>query len=85
MFGCTFEVELAIGKLKSHKSTAIDQIQSELIKARGRTVRCEIHKLIISICNKENYLSSGSSLSLYLSVGRAIKQTAVIIQPYHFC
>ena len=53
MFGGTSEVELAIGKLKSHKSTGIDQIQSELIKAGGRTVRCEIHKLIISICSKE--------------------------------
>jgi sorting nexin-29 len=48
-----FEVELAIDKLKSHKSPAIDQISAELIKAGGRTVHCEIHKLIISIWNKE--------------------------------
>jgi hypothetical protein len=44
---------LAIEKLKSHKSPDIDQISAELIKAGGRTVRSEIHKLIISICNKE--------------------------------
>ena len=43
-----FEVELAIEKLKSHKSPGIDQIPTELIKAGGRTIRCAIHKLIIS-------------------------------------
>ena len=48
-----FEFELSIKKLKSHKSPGIDQIPEELIKARGRTIRCAIHKLIISIWNKE--------------------------------
>ena len=48
-----FDVELAIEKLKSHKSPSIDQIPAELIKAGGRTIRFEIHKLIISIWNKE--------------------------------
>jgi hypothetical protein len=47
------EVELYIEKLKSHKSPGSDQIPTELIKARGRTIRCVIHKLIISIWNKE--------------------------------
>jgi hypothetical protein len=47
------EVGLAIGKLKSHKSPVIDQIPAELIKAGGRTIRCAIHKLVISIWNKE--------------------------------
>ena len=47
------EVQLAIEKLKSHKSPGIDQRPTELIKAGGRTIRCEIHKLIISIWNKE--------------------------------
>ena len=44
-----FEVELAIEKLKNHKSPSIDQIPAELIKAGGRTIHCAIHKLIISI------------------------------------
>ena len=35
------EVELAIEKLKSHKSPGIDQIPAELIKAGGRTIRGE--------------------------------------------
>ena len=44
---------LAIEKLKSHKSPSIDKIAAELIKARGRTIRYDIYKLIISIWNKE--------------------------------
>jgi hypothetical protein len=48
-----FEVDVAIEKLKRHKSPGTDQIPAELIKAGGRTVRGVIHKLIISIWNKE--------------------------------
>jgi hypothetical protein len=44
-----FEVEMAIEKLKRHKSTGIDQIPAELIKAGGRIIRSEIDKHIISI------------------------------------
>jgi hypothetical protein len=47
------EVELAINKLKSHKSPVIDQIPAELTKAGGRTIFLEIHKLITSIWKKE--------------------------------
>jgi len=47
------EVELAIDKLKSHKSPGIDQIPAELIKAGGRTICLEIHNLITSIWMKE--------------------------------
>jgi hypothetical protein len=47
------EFELAIEKLKSHKSLGIDQIPAELIKVGGRTIRYAIHKLIISIWNKK--------------------------------
>jgi len=47
------EVELAIEMLRSHKSPGIDQIPAELIKEGGKTICCEIHKLIISIWNKE--------------------------------
>jgi len=50
------EVELAIDKLKSHKSPGIDQILAELIKAGGRTICLEIHKLITSIWKKEKLL-----------------------------
>jgi len=51
---CIFDVmSMKVEKLKSHKSPGIDQIPAELIKAGGRTFRRAIHKLIISICNKE--------------------------------
>jgi len=47
------EVEVAIDRLKSHKSPGIEQIPAELIKAGGRTICLEIHKLITSIWKKE--------------------------------
>ena len=48
-----FEIEMAIGKLKKHKSPGIDQIPAEFFKAGSRTIRYEIHKLIKSVWNKE--------------------------------
>jgi len=49
----TFEVEMAIDKLKRYKLPGIDQIPAEIIKAGGRTIPSEIHKLLNSIWNKE--------------------------------
>jgi len=43
-------------KLTKHKSLGTDQIPAELIKAGGRTIHSEIHKLINSIWNKEELL-----------------------------
>ena len=42
-------------KFKTHKSPDIDQIPAEFIKAGGRTIRCEIQKLINYIWNKEKF------------------------------
>jgi len=50
---CASEVELAINKLKSHKSPGTDQILAELIKAGGRTICLETHKLITSTWKNE--------------------------------
>ena len=47
------EVEIAVGKVKRHKLLDIDQIPAELIKAGGRTIHSEHHKLINSIWKKE--------------------------------
>jgi hypothetical protein len=47
------EVEMASEKLKRHKSPGIDQIPAELIKAGGRTIHSEIHKLINSVWNNK--------------------------------
>ena len=44
---------MANEKLKSHKSPGNNQIPAELTKAGCRTIRYEMHKLIISIWNKE--------------------------------
>jgi hypothetical protein len=41
--------DLAIEKLKSHKSPGIDQIPAKMIKAWGRRICYEVHKLVISI------------------------------------
>jgi hypothetical protein len=46
---------MAMEKLKSYKSLGTDQIPAELIKAGGSTIRSEIHKLINSIWNKDNF------------------------------
>jgi len=43
---------MAIEKLKD-TSPGTDKIPTELIEARGRSVRCETHKLINSILKKE--------------------------------
>jgi hypothetical protein len=48
-----FEVEMAIENLKRHESPGIGQIPAELVKAGGRIIRSQIHKLIISLWNKE--------------------------------
>jgi hypothetical protein len=49
----SFEVEVAIEKLKRYKSPGTDQIPAELIQAGGYTLRSEIHKLINCIWNRE--------------------------------
>ena len=84
MFGSTFEVELAIGKIKRHKSTGSDQIQTELIKASGRTVRCEIHKLIISICNKEELPEQWKQPNILPIYRKGDKTDCSIYRAYHF-
>jgi hypothetical protein len=47
------EIEIAIAKLKKYKSPGSDQIQAELIQARGEMLLSAIHKLINSVWNKE--------------------------------
>jgi hypothetical protein len=56
--------ELAIQKLKSLTSTSIDQIPSEMVKARGKTIRPEIHKIIILFRIRRNCLRIGRRRSL---------------------
>ena len=60
-----FEVELAIEEIKSNKSPGIDQIPAELIKAGVRTICYVIHKLIISMWNKEELPEEWKDYSAY--------------------
>ena len=76
-----FEVELAIERLKSHKSPGNDQISAELIKAGSRTIRCAIHKFIISVWNKEE-LPEEWKESI---IRKGIKQILLTIGAYRFC
>jgi hypothetical protein len=48
-----FEFGMAIEKLNRHKSPDTNQILAELIKAGGRSICSETHKLIYSVWNKE--------------------------------
>jgi hypothetical protein len=50
---CTFEVEIAIGKLKRYKSPGSDEIPAELIEAGSEALWYEIQKLVNSTWNKE--------------------------------
>ena len=79
-----FVVELAIENLRSHKSTGVDHIPAELIKAGCRIICGEICKGIICVWNKEELPEEGRSRSLYLSMGWAIKQMVAVIAGYHF-
>jgi hypothetical protein len=57
-----YEFEMAIGKVIRHKSPRIDQITTELIKAGGRTIRSEIHKLISYFGDKKKLPEQGKKL-----------------------
>ena len=79
------EVELAIAKLKSHKSPGINQIPAELIKAGVEKFVMKSINLLFLFVIKRNYVRTGASRSLYLSIRREIKETVVTIGAYHFC
>ena len=81
-----FEVDLAIEKLKNHKSPGIDQIPTELIKGKGwEQFAIRSINLLCLYGIKRNYLRSGRSWSFYLSIRRGIKQIVITIGAYQFC
>jgi hypothetical protein len=47
------EVEIPIAKLKKYESTGSDQLPADLIQAGGEILLPTTHKLINSVCNKE--------------------------------
>ena len=80
-----FEVELAIGKLKNKKSPGIDQISAELMKAGDRTICSAIHKLIISIWNKEKLPEEWKEPIIVPIYKKGVKQFVITIEAYHYC
>jgi hypothetical protein len=81
----TFKLEMANKKLKRHKSLGTDQIPAELIKAENKKFVLIIINLLIIFGIRRNCLRIGRSLSLYLSIHKAIKQILVITEAYHCC
>jgi hypothetical protein len=49
------EAEIAIAKLRKYKSPGSDQIPAELIQAGGEILGSEIHKIVNSIWNKQEF------------------------------
>jgi hypothetical protein len=79
-----FEVEMAIVNLKSHRSPGIHQIPAELIKAGGRIFPSEIHKLIISIWNKEELPEEWKESVIVPIYKKGDKTDCIIVEAYHF-
>jgi hypothetical protein len=75
---------MAIEKLKRYESPGIDQIPAELIKSWSRTIRSEIRQLVNSIWNKEQLPEEWKESIIGPIYWKGDKETAVIIEPYHF-
>ena len=80
-----FETDLAIEKVRGHKSPGIDQIPAELITAGIRKIRYEFHKIIISVWNKEELTEEWKESIIVPFYKKGLKQIVVIIRAYHFC
>jgi len=80
-----FEVEMAFDKVKK------DTNHQVLIKAQQNLLKQEVEQFtlrsvnfVILLVTRGNSLSSGRGQSLYLLIGRVIKQTVEVIKAYHF-
>ena len=76
--GSAFEFDMAIDKL-------INLIPGEFIKSGSRTIRSEIHDLLLLVGIRRNCLRSGRNRSLYPAIRRTTNQIIVIIGTYQFC
>jgi len=80
-----FDFEMAIEKLKRHKSPGIDGIPAELIKARGRTIRSEISKLINCCLNKQELPEEWKESVIVPIYKKGDKTDFSNYKAYHFC
>ena len=77
---------MGIEKLKRHKSPGIDQVPAEMIKAGGRTILFEIHKLINSIWNKVELPEERKESIVVRIYRKCEKEIVVITETFHiFC
>ena len=80
-----FEVGLAIGKLKSHKTPGFVQIPAEINEAGVGTFRYEIRKLFISIWNKEELPEEWKESIIVPVYKKGYKTDCNNYRGYHFC
>jgi hypothetical protein len=81
----SFEVEIAIAKLKRYKSPGSDQIPAKLIQAGGDILCSKIHELINSVWNTEQLPEQWKESIIVPVHKKVIKLTAVIIiGGYHY-
>ena len=73
-----------INSIKYMQSPGIGQIPAESIKAGGRTIFCAIHKLIISIWNKEELPEEWKESIIVPIYKKGTKQTVITIGAYHY-
>jgi hypothetical protein len=74
-----FKVEMAIEKLKRYKSTGIDQIPAELIKAGGNKICFEIYKLINSVWKKDEMPEQWKESIIVPVLRKVIKQRHITV------
>jgi hypothetical protein len=75
---------LGIEKPKSQKSPSIDQIPAKLIRAGGRSIYDEIHKLIISIWNKEELHEEWKGSNIVPIYKKGDKRIVSVTGAYNF-
>jgi hypothetical protein len=79
-----FGIEIAIAKLKKHKSPGSDQIPVEMILASDDKLLSEIVNLLIPLGIRKNCLISARSVLFYEFARRAMKLTVLNIEEYHY-
>jgi len=84
LYPSAFETEMAIEKIKRHKSPGIGQILARLIIQGVEQFAVRSIKLLILFGIRMNCLRCGRSRSLYLFTRRVIKQIVVIIEACYF-
>jgi hypothetical protein len=81
----SFEVDIAVTKLKSCKSPGSAQILAELIHQVVKHYGLRSTSSLFVFGIRKNCLICGKSLLFYQFTRRAIKLTVVIIMGYHCC